>query len=43
MSRSILLLVMALAVSPMARAQEFKGQAPPDTPPTAEEQELIQL
>jgi hypothetical protein len=27
----------------MVRAQEFKGQAPPDTPPTPEEQELIQL
>lgn len=43
MSRLILLLVMALAIAPLARAQEFKGQAPPDTPPTAEEQELIQL
>jgi ketosteroid isomerase-like protein len=36
------LVVMTLALS-TAQAQEFKGQAPPETPPTAEEQELIQL
>ena len=30
-------------VSSVAHAQEFKGQAPADTPPTAEEQELIDL
>jgi ketosteroid isomerase-like protein len=35
-------LVLALAPAPVW-AQEFKGQAPPDTPPTPEEQELIQL
>ena len=43
MSRLILILALALAIAPLARAQEFKGQAPPDTPPTPEEQELIQL
>jgi ketosteroid isomerase-like protein len=36
-------LVLPVAVAPVARAQKFKGQAPPDTPPAAEEQELIQL
>jgi ketosteroid isomerase-like protein len=35
-------LVLGLAPAP-AWAQEFKGQAPPDTSPTPEEQELIQL
>jgi ketosteroid isomerase-like protein len=39
----LLLLVLALAVAPLVRAQEFKGPAPADTPPTPEEQELIQL
>jgi ketosteroid isomerase-like protein len=39
----IVSLVLAVAAVPMARAQEFKGQAPPDTPPTPEEQALIQL
>ena len=43
MVKAVTVLLMALAVAPLARAQEFKGQAPPDTPPTAEEQELIQL
>jgi ketosteroid isomerase-like protein len=39
-----LLLIAALVMAgTAARAQEFKGQAPPDTPPTAEEQELIDL
>jgi ketosteroid isomerase-like protein len=42
-----LLVVVTLALpapaAVSARAQEFKGQAPPDTPPTPEEQELIQL
>ena len=33
----------AVAAAPDTRAQEFKGQAPPDTPATPEEQELIQL
>jgi ketosteroid isomerase-like protein len=43
MSRSILLLVLDLLVASRAHAQEFKGQAPPDPPPTAPEQELIAL
>jgi len=48
MSRLLTLLVavslqLPLAAAPLVRAQEFKGQAPPDTPPTPEEQELIQL
>ena len=43
MSRSILLLVLVLVAAPLAGAQEFKGQAPPDTPPAAQEQELIDL
>ena len=48
MSRLLTLLVavslqLPLAAAPVVRAQEFKGQAPPDTPPTAAEQELIQL
>ena len=48
MSRLLTLLVavtlqLPLAAAPVVRAQEFKGQAPPDTPPTPEEQELIQL
>jgi ketosteroid isomerase-like protein len=36
----LLTLLVALSFAP---AQEFKGQAPPDTPPTPAEQELIQL
>src|ERR1044072_9517644 len=36
------LVVISLALS-TAQAQEFKGQASPETPPTPEEQELIQL
>jgi ketosteroid isomerase-like protein len=36
-------LALPLAVASVAHAQEFKGQAPPETPPTAEEQELITL
>src|SRR5690242_16314327 len=36
---NLLTLIVALSLAP----QEFKGQAPPDTSPTAEEQELIQL
>jgi len=36
----LLTLLVALSFAP---AQEFKGQAPPDTPTTPEEQELIQL
>ena len=48
MSRLLTLLVavslqLPLAAAPVVRAQEFKGQAPPDTPPTPGEQELIQL
>ena len=43
MVKAVTVLLMALAVAPLARAQEFKGQAPPDTPPTPGEQELIQL
>ena len=39
---STLLVVIGLALS-TAQAQEFKGQAPPETPLTPEEQELIQL
>jgi ketosteroid isomerase-like protein len=39
-----LLLIAALVIAgAAARAQEFKGQAPPETPPTAEERELIDL
>jgi ketosteroid isomerase-like protein len=42
-----LLVVVVLALgfvgAPSAAAQEFKGQAPPETPPTPEEQELIDL
>ena len=37
------ILALPLAAAPVARAQEFKGQAPPDTPPTPAEEELIQL
>jgi len=37
---TVLTLLVALSFAP---AQEFKGQAPPDTPPTPAEQELIQL
>jgi ketosteroid isomerase-like protein len=36
---NLLMLLVALSLAP----QEFKGQAPPDAPPTPEEQELIQL
>ena len=43
MTRSILLLVVVLAVATLVRAQEFKGQTPPATPPTPQEQELIDL
>jgi len=48
MSRLLTLLVavslqLPLAAGAMVHAQEFKGQAPPDTPPTPEEKELIQL
>ena len=43
MARSILLFVLVLVAAPLAGAQEFKGQTPPDTPPTAQEQELIDL
>jgi ketosteroid isomerase-like protein len=40
----VVVVILALAFAPAsAWAQEFKGQAPPDTPPTQEEQELIQL
>jgi len=46
MSRLLLVavsLALVCAATPAARVQEFKGQAPPETPPTSEEQELIQL
>jgi len=48
MSRLLMFLVavslqLPLAAAPVVRTQEFKGQAPPDTPPTTEERELIQL
>ena len=46
MSRLLLVavsLALVCAATPAAGAQEFKGQAPPETPPTSEEQELIQL
>ena len=39
----LLLIAAFVMAGAAARAQEFKGQAPPDTPPTAEEQELIDL
>jgi ketosteroid isomerase-like protein len=42
MFRLLLIAALVMAGAP-ARAQEFKGQAPPDTPPTVEEQELIDL
>jgi ketosteroid isomerase-like protein len=42
MFRLLLIAVLVMAGA-AAGAQEFKGQAPPDTPPTAEEQELIDL
>jgi ketosteroid isomerase-like protein len=38
----VLVMVALRCVAP-AGAQEFKGQAPPETPPSVEEQELIQL
>ena len=46
MSRLLLVavsLALVCAAPPAARAQEFKGQTPPDTPVTPVEQELIQL
>src|ERR1044071_2001310 len=44
MSRlSTLLVAVILALCSSAQAQEFKGRAPADTPPTSEEQELITL
>jgi ketosteroid isomerase-like protein len=42
MFRLLLIAALVMAGAP-ARAQEFNGQAPPDTPPTVEEQELIDL
>jgi ketosteroid isomerase-like protein len=39
----LLLIAAFVLAGAAARAQEFKGQAPPDTPPTAEERELIDL
>jgi len=39
----ILAVCVTAALAVPAAGQEFKGQAPPDTPPTSEEQELIQL
>jgi ketosteroid isomerase-like protein len=39
----LLLIAAFVLAGTTARAQEFKGQAPADTPPTAEEQELIDL
>ena len=38
-----LLIAVTLALCSSAQAQEFKGQAPAETPPTPEEQELITL
>ena len=43
MSRAILLLGLFLLVAPHAHAQEFKGQPPPATPSTPQEQELVDL
>jgi len=41
--RPALATALLVAVTLVAQAQEFKGQAPPEAPLTSEEQELIQL